>query len=67
VNPILNTVLAQLDEDSTAVDLSFKPGVPVVIAILGTLKANKFYAALDTSYPAARISYELGNSQSRLV
>ena len=47
--------------------LLFDHGVPFIAAILGVLKAGKFYVPLDPSYPLARLRYMVEDSQSALL
>jgi amino acid adenylation domain-containing protein len=53
-NRIAHAVLAARGAGSEPVALLVGNGVPVVAAMLGVLKAGKFYIALDASQPAAR-------------
>jgi amino acid adenylation domain-containing protein len=49
------------------VALLLKQGAPVVAAILGVLKAGKIFVPLDASFPRARMSYMLEDSQAGLI
>jgi amino acid adenylation domain-containing protein len=66
-NRIAHLVLARLQGGGTTVALLFQPGAPIVVAILGVLKAGKIYVALDPSYPEARIAYMLEDCEARLL
>ena len=66
-NRIAHAILSRRGEEPEPVALLFEHGAQVAMAILGSLKANKFYVALDASHPVARISYILENSRSGLV
>jgi len=55
-NRIARAVLAALGEGSEPVALLVGNGVPVVAAMLGVLKAGKFYVTLDASLPVARLT-----------
>jgi amino acid adenylation domain-containing protein len=49
------------------VGLLFDPGVDMIIAILGVLKAGKIWVSLDPSHPFDRISYILKDSTANLI
>ena len=66
-NRIAHALLAQLNSDETTVALLFEPGLSIVVAILGTLKAGKTYVALDPSYPEARTAFMLADCQARVL
>ena len=66
-NRIAHGILEKHGEGSEPIALLFEHGVDVIAAILGTLKAAKFYIVLDPSFPLARISYMLDDSQAGLI
>jgi amino acid adenylation domain-containing protein len=66
-NRIAHLLLARLGSADTSVALLFEPGVSIVAAILGVLKAGKMYVALDPSYPPPRTAYMLEDGQARLL
>jgi amino acid adenylation domain-containing protein len=66
-NRIAHLVLARAHGGGTTVALLFQPGVTIVAAILGVLKAGKIYVALDPSYPQARTAYMLEDCEARLL
>ncbi len=67
VNRVANAILERCGEGSEPIALLFEHGAPVITAILGVLKAGKFYVPLDPSYPRARSTQILEDSQARLV
>ena len=50
-----------------SVALLFDHGIDVIAALLGALKAGKFYVVLEPSNPSQRIGYILEESQSALL
>ncbi|MFY9855279.1 MAG: condensation domain-containing protein [Terracidiphilus sp.] len=66
-NRIAHAVLAARGARSEPVALLVGNGVPVVAAMLGVLKAGKFYIALDTSQPAARTTAILEECKPALM
>jgi len=67
VNHIAHAVLAVRGAGSEPVALLVGTGVPVVAAMLGVLKAGKFYIALDTTQPAARSEAILAECRPALL
>ena len=66
-NRIAHAVLAARGPASEPIALLVENGVPVVAAMLGVLKAGKFYIALDAAQPMARISLILSEVQPALL
>jgi len=66
-NRIARAVLAVRGAGSEVVALLLGNGVPVVAAMLGVLKAGKFYVALDASQPTARIAAILAETRPALL
>lgn len=66
-NRMARTVLTHGGEGPEPVAVLFEHGALFIAAILGVLKAGKFYVPLDPSYPQARLSYMLRDSQTRLL
>jgi amino acid adenylation domain-containing protein len=66
-NRIARAILAKSGQGNEPIALLFEHGIDVIAAIFGTLKAGKFYVALDPSFPQERISYILDDSQPGLV
>ncbi len=66
-NRVAQAVLVQRGEGEEPIALLFNHGAPFIAAILGVLKAGKFYVPLDPSYPRARLSFVLEDSQTALI
>jgi amino acid adenylation domain-containing protein len=66
-NRIARGVLARCGEGAAPVALLLAQGVPNLAAMLGVLKAGKFYVPLDPLYPPARLTYMLEDSQAHLI
>jgi amino acid adenylation domain-containing protein len=66
-NRIARAILAVCGAGSEPVALLVGNGVPVVAAMLGVLKAGKFYVALDASQPAARTTAILAECRPALL
>jgi amino acid adenylation domain-containing protein len=66
-NCIAHAVLAVRGAGSEPVALLLGNGVPVVAAMLGVLKAGKFYVALDASQPTERMAAILAETRPALL
>lgn len=66
-NRIAHTLIAQCDETETPVALLMEQGSPQIAAILGGLKAGRFYLSLDPSNPIARNTHMLHDAQARTI
>jgi len=66
-NRIARAILAVRGEESEPVALLVGNGVAVVAAMLGVLKAGKFYVALDASQPMAKTAAILAEIQPALL
>ena len=66
-NRIAQTILALRGEKEEPVVLLFDHGVDVVAAIIGVLKAGKFFVALDSQDPIARNLSALKKSRAELM
>jgi amino acid adenylation domain-containing protein len=66
-NRIAHTILAQRGEREEAVVLLFDHGMDVIAAIMGVLKAGKFFVVLDTQDPIARNLAALKESRAELI
>ena len=58
---------SKAERQAEPIAILFESGAPIIAAILGVLKAGKFYVPLDTSLPQTRISYILKDSQAGLL
>ncbi|MGH8719753.1 MAG: non-ribosomal peptide synthetase, partial [Burkholderiales bacterium] len=65
-NRVANALLAR-SEGPEPIALLLKSGIAAVTAILGTLKAGKFYVPLDPGFPQARLAAIASNAEPRLV
>ncbi|MFQ5874601.1 MAG: amino acid adenylation domain-containing protein, partial [Dehalococcoidia bacterium] len=66
-NRVARAILAQRGTGEEPIALLFEHGAPAIVAILGVLKAGKFYVPLDSSYPRARITSMLEDAQAGLI
>jgi amino acid adenylation domain-containing protein len=66
-NRVARAILAQLGSVLEPVGLLFEKDAPLMAAMLGVLKAGKFFVLLDLSFPRARIAAILEDSQAGLV
>ena len=66
-NRMGRAITALRGEASEPIALLFENGIDVIAAILGSLKARKFYVVLDPSFPFERIISVLKHSQARLI
>jgi len=66
-NRLAHEILEKQGPISEPVALFFEHEIDVVVAILGVLKAGKFYVALDSSFPIERNRFLLANSGARMI
>jgi non-ribosomal peptide synthetase component F len=66
-NRVAQAILAQRGEVQEPIALLLPKGAPLVVAILGTLKAGKMFVLLDPTLPHARIRYILDDVQAGLL
>lgn len=66
-NRVARAIVAQRGTSQEPVALLLESDAPLLAAILGALKAGKIYVPLDPSFPQARCSYILENSQAGLL
>jgi len=66
-NGVACAILDQHGEANKPVTILMEHGSSVLVAILGLLKAGKIYVPLDPSFPLARLSYILRDTQSDLI
>jgi surfactin family lipopeptide synthetase A len=66
-NRLARKILAVRGDGVAAVALMFEHDAGVLAAMLGVLKAGKFYLVLDPSYPSDRLAYMLADSGAELI
>jgi amino acid adenylation domain-containing protein len=66
-NRLAHAILARRGEGQEPIALLFAKGVPLIVAILGVLKAGKIYMPVDPSLPRGRMTYMLDESQTGLI
>ena len=66
-NRIAHTVLSQRSAREEPAALLIEQGVMMIAAILGVLKTGKIYVPLDPSYPSARTSHIIADSEAELI
>jgi amino acid adenylation domain-containing protein len=66
-NRLARLIVNDRGNDAEPVGLFFEKGIPLIAAMLGVLKAGKFFLFLDTSFPMGRITATLDNSQAWLI
>jgi amino acid adenylation domain-containing protein len=66
-NRIAYTILEQCGEGLEPIALLFELDAPLIAAILGVMKAGKYYVPLDQTYPNERLRYMLEDSKASLL
>jgi len=66
-NRVAHALLALRGEGQEPVGMLFESGAPSVIASLGVLKAGKIAVSLESTFPRARLSYMLEQSQASVL
>jgi len=66
-NRMAHTILSQRGRKNEPVALLMEHDAPVIAAILGALKAGKFYVPLDPSLPHLRVKYILEDLQASYI
>jgi amino acid adenylation domain-containing protein len=66
-NQVARAILAARGEGSEPIALLFEHGVEGIAAMLGVLKAGKFFVVIDPMFPRERILYLLEDSQAALI
>ena len=66
-NRVARAILAQRPHGPETVALLLDHGAPMIVAMLGVLKAGHIYVPLDPVYPQARTTSMLEDSQARLM
>jgi amino acid adenylation domain-containing protein len=66
-NQIARAILARRGQGSEPIALLFEHGIEVFAAMIGVLKAGKFYIAVDRDSPEERVARVLKNSGVQLI
>jgi non-ribosomal peptide synthetase component F len=66
-NRVARAIVAARSSDSEPIGLFFATGVVQIAAVLGVLKAGKFFVLLDSSFPKDRIAVILEDSQVQFL
>jgi len=66
-NRIARAILSERGEREEPIALLIEQGAVLVAAILGVLKTGKIYVPLDPSYPSARASHILADSETEFI
>jgi amino acid adenylation domain-containing protein len=66
-NRVARAILSRQGSKPEAVALLLEKDGPLIVSMLGVLKAGKFFVLLDPSFPQARIAAVLEDSQAKLV
>jgi amino acid adenylation domain-containing protein len=66
-NAVARALLEQRGRHAESVALLLEQSALLIVAIIGVMKAGKFYVPLDSSYPVTRNTYMLEDSQAVLI
>jgi amino acid adenylation domain-containing protein len=66
-NRVAHALLARRGPGAEPIALLLEHDAPLIVALLGVLKAGKFYVPLDPSYPRARTAAMLEDSEAGLI
>jgi amino acid adenylation domain-containing protein len=66
-NRLAHTIVRQRGTEAEPIGVLLEKGLEQIVAILGILKAGKFFALLDPSFPQARNTVILANLQPGIV
>jgi non-ribosomal peptide synthetase component F len=66
-NRLARAILAQRGDGEEPIAILLDQGAPAIAAIFGVLKAGKFFVPLDPTFPHARLTTMLEDSQSSLL
>ena len=66
-NRLAHAILAQREEKQEPIALLLEHDSPLLVAIMGVLKAGKICVVLDPSFPIARSAFLLEDSQAGLL
>ncbi len=66
-NRVAAAILARQGEKAEPIGVLFEKGIAQIAAMLGVLKAGKFFVLLDPAFPKQRIAAMVEDSQAELV
>ena len=66
-NRVACAILAERGEGEEPIAFIVEQGISAIIAILGVLKAGKFYIPLDPTYPSSRLTAIIEDVQTALI
>src|SRR5688572_7285036 len=66
-NRVAHAIVAERGNRPEPISILLGKGVEQIAAMLGILKAGKFFVLLDVSFPAERISHVIDDSNANLV
>ena len=66
-NRIGRAILDRIGQGSEPIALLFGNGIDLIAALLGVLKAGKFFVAIDPSFPSPRINFIVNDTETRLL
>ncbi len=66
-NQLAHALLAHLGAGSEPVAFVLEQGIQAIVALLGILKAGKFYVALEPTYPLIHLQAIVTNTEARLI
>ena len=66
-NRVARAIVSARSSDSEPIGLFFATGVAQIAAVLGVLKAGKFFVLLDPSFPIDRTAVILADSQAQFL
>ena len=66
-NRVARAILARRGEGEEPIALQLEQGAPMIVAIIGVLKAGKIYVPLASTLPHSRITYILEELQAPLI
>jgi amino acid adenylation domain-containing protein len=66
-NRVARAILTHGRDGKKPIGLLFEHDIDVLVGILGTLKAGKFYLVLDPAFPLERMTHVLDDSQANLI
>ncbi|HEV8343997.1 MAG TPA: non-ribosomal peptide synthetase [Candidatus Binatia bacterium] len=66
-NRVAREIIRRGGQGNEPIAMLLDHAAPTITAIVGALKAGKIYVPMDPSFPYARISYVLEDTQARLI